>query len=339
MIKITLVTGGAGFVGSNLVRKLVKNDPKLILVVIDNLITTGTPKYIADLISGNKVGFINCDITNWSQLNSQLNKLFNKIMDSYPGEIIKVNRIYNLASPASVKLYSANPEFTFMTSVLGITNMIRVTKEYGTDDCKLLETSTSEIYGDPLEIPQSESYFGNVNTQSPRACYDEGKRGAETLCYIANHQSDTPFCHIARLFNVYGPNCTDDRVIPTFVHQALTGAPITVYGDGNQFRCFCYVDDVVDGLIKLMESDVYTPVNLGNGSDSAMHTINELAETIKFYLGSKSEIVHLAPLEGEPQRRRPDTIKAMDRLSWAPVTEFRDGIAKTVDWIRYNFKY
>jgi len=313
-----IVTGGAGFIGSHLVRKLVNSGESVI--VIDNLITTGSLKYIKDLVLENKVTFIKADIRNLGQLLSSVQIALD--------EGGRIKEIYNLASPASVKLYTSFPELTFETSVIGVKNMLEVAKCFGIPELNFLETSTSEVYGDPLVHPQVESYLGNVSTQCERSCYDEGKRGAEVLCYLAHKEGIRT--HIARLFNVYGPNNTDDRVMPTFITQATQGKPITVFGDGTQTRSFCYVDDIVDGLIALQRSDVFSPVNLGNPDEI---TINELAEKVKIVIKSGSPIEYRPLPEMDPTRRCPDITKAYKELGWMPRVSLLEGIALTSDWL------
>jgi len=315
-----IVTGGAGFIGSHLVKKLVNDGESVI--VIDNLITTGTPRYLKELMD-EKIVFIQADIRNLGQILGGVQRSLEK------GERIK--EIYNLASPASVKLYTSFPELTYQTSTIGVQNMIEVAKCFGFPEMNFLETSTSEVYGDPLVHPQVESYLGNVSTQCERSCYDEGKRGAEVLCYLAHkHGLRT---HIARLFNVYGPNNTDDRVMPTFIMQASQNKPITVFGDGKQTRSFCYVEDIVEGLIALQRSDVFTPVNLGNPDEI---TINELAEKVKIVMKSDSQIEYHPLPEMDPTRRCPDITKAYNELKWMPRVPLLEGIALTCDWILKN---
>ena len=324
MEKIDIVTGGAGFIGSHLVKKLVSLGKTVL--VIDNLITTHNTDYIDDLPK-NKVIFLNAGIHE-ADIQTKVERILVRLNAS-------VGDVYNLASPASVKLYTRYPMFTYLTSTVGVRNMLIIARELGDKDTHFIETSTSEAYGDPLVTPQPESYFGNVNTQCNRSCYDEGKRGAETLCYIYNDLPDIGCpsrvnVHIARLFNVYGPNNTDDRVMPTLISQALNNEPLTVFGDGTQTRSFCYVDDIVDGLIKLNQSDYHQPVNLGNPHEI---TINELAETIIKLTNSKSTIEYHPLPEFDPKRRCPDISLAKRVINWEPTTDLESGMNKTIDWL------
>jgi nucleoside-diphosphate-sugar epimerase len=324
MSKNILVTGGAGFIGSHLVHRLVSEGNRVI--VIDNLITTGDLRYLTDIID--QIQFINGDICNFDIYPALSTLLFNL----NTGELDSLDEVYNLASPASVKLYTTFPELTFRTSTIGVHNVLEIVKRLGRDNCAFLETSTSECYGDPLEHPQAETYFGNVNTQCNRSCYDEGKRSAEVLCYLANtlYGLNT---HIARLFNVYGPNNTDDRVMPTFISQAMKGEDITVYGSGSQTRSFCYVDDIVDGLIKLQRSNVHTPTNLGNPQEIP---VIKLAEIINEIFGNKSKITFHPLPEFDPTRRCPVIDKAKAELGWSPSTDLKDGINKVINWMKEN---
>lgn len=326
-MKTIVITGGAGFIGSHLTRKQVELGNRVI--VIDNLITTGDPRYIQDLIVKGQISFIQSDICNPNLLMRVKDILVND-----EGEDYKIDEIYNLASPASVKLYTHFPELTYATSTIGVQNMLNIARALGTKEVRFLETSTSEVYGDPEVHPQVETYFGNVNTQCERSCYDEGKRGAEVLCYLANklHGVNT---HIARLFNVYGPNNTDDRVMPTFVMQAMKGEDITVFGDGTQTRSFCYVDDLVNGLIKLQESDIHTPTNLGNPEEV---TINELANIINSKFGNKSKITYHPLPEFDPTRRCPVIKKAMKELDWHPTVTLSEGVDKVISWMKDNLR-
>lgn len=314
-----IVTGGAGFIGSHLVRRLVDEGKEVI--VIDNLITTLDRRYIKDLIDADKIHFIRSEIQNPALMGYLKNYLVRSNSS--------ISEIYNLASPASVKLYTTYPEFTFDTSTNGVSNMLSIAHELGTKDVRFLETSTSECYGDPLVHPQVETYYGNVNTQCERSCYDEGKRSAEVLCYLANKRIGLN-THIARLFNVYGPNNTDDRVMPTFITQAMNGDDITIFGDGKQTRSFCYVDDIVDALIKLQATDYHSPVNLGNPHEI---TIEYLADTINHMFGNRSNKVHRPLPEFDPTQRCPDITLANQILDWSPKVLLTDGIRKVIDWM------
>lgn len=314
-----LITGGAGFIGSHLTRRLVSEGNQV--VVIDNLITTESTKYIDDLIQTEKILFIKEDI---SELSGSIAREY---LNYY--EVGSIDEIYNLASPASIKLYTKYPLLTFNTSTVGVQNMLEIARNFGSENVKFLETSTSEVYGDPLVHPQPESYNGNVNTQNERSCYDESKRSAEVLCYLYNKLYGVN-THIARLFNVYGPNNTDDRVIPTFIQQSMKGEDITIYGDGKQTRSFCYVDDVVEALIKLQRSNYNKPVNIGNPHEVS---INELASIINTRFGFRSNIVYKDLPEGDPVQRCPDIRLAKSLLNWEPTTSLDEGLNKTIKWL------
>ena len=337
-MKTIVVTGGAGFLGSHLTRKLVELGHRVI--VIDNLITTGDPKYIKDLIVDEKIKFIRKDICDEDLIMVLAGILEEFEIKDNDGKVTKIDEIFNLASPASVRLYTRFPELTFLTSTKGVLNMLNIAKVLGTKDVRFLETSTSEVYGDPLVHPQWESYFGNVNTQCNRSCYDEGKRGAEVLCYLHSKKMAGEISginvHIARLFNVYGPNNTDDRVMPTFITQAMHGADITVYGDGEQTRSFCFVDDLIDGLLKLQASNISSPVNLGNPQEIK---IIELAQLINSMFGDMSKITFHPLPEFDPTRRCPDISLAKSKLGWEPKISLRDGILKVIKWMEKEYGY
>jgi UDP-glucuronate decarboxylase len=312
MSKKIIVTGGAGFIGSHLVKRLVSEGNQVI--VIDNLITTGNWKYLREVDCFK----ILMDIT--------------ELKDSERPLFKDVDEIYNLASPASVKLYTKNPLLTYTTSVDGVRNVLELAGKYAKRNFRFLETSTSEAYGDPLVHPQVETYFGNVNTMCERSCYDEGKRGAETLCYIYNKYYGVN-THIVRIFNTYGPNNTDDRVIPTFVSQALKGEDITVFGNGKQTRSFCYVSDTVNGLIKAMASDYHYPINIGNPTE---YTILDVAELIKRVTQSNSKIVFKELPEFDPKVRCPDVSLAYEILDWTPTIDFIDGLKEVISWMKHQ---
>jgi len=326
-MKTIVITGGAGFIGSHLTRKQVELGNRVI--VIDNLITTGDPRYIQDLILDKKISFIQADICNPNLMMKVKDVLVNE-----EGEDYQIDEVFNLASPASVKLYTHFPELTYATSTIGVKNMINIARALGTKEVRFLETSTSEIYGDPEVHPQVEDYFGNVNTQCERSCYDEGKRGAEVLCYLA-HKIYGVNTHIARLFNVYGPNNTDDRVMPTFIMQAMKGEDITVFGDGSQTRSFCYVEDLVEGLIKLQASNYNSPVNLGNPEEV---TVNDLANIINGKFGNKSKITYHPLPEFDPTKRCPNIQLAMKELNWHPEVSLREGVDKVIEWMKEILK-
>lgn len=307
-MKKTLVTGGAGFIGSHLCEKLLKMGKKVIC--LDNMFT-GTYDNISELYSNPDFEFINANVIHPLQLD--------------------VDEIYNLACPASPIQYQYDPIMTTKTSFLGALNVLDLAKRNG---AKVLQASTSEIYGDPLVHPQTEDYRGNVNTIGPRACYDEGKRVAETLFsdYRRLYSVDTK---IVRIFNTYGPHMleNDGRVVSNFIMQALGSKPLTIYGDGNQTRSFCYVDDLVNGLIAMMETDskVFGPINLGNPREM---TVLELAEMIKQKAGSNSEIVFDKLPEDDPVKRKPNIDLAVEELNWRPIVPIEEGIEKTIQYFK-----
>jgi len=243
---------------------------------------------------------------------------------------LEVHRIYNLACPASPIHYQFNPIKTVKTNVMGALNMLGLARRV---KARILQASTSEVYGDPAVHPQKESYWGNVNPIGVRSCYDEGKRVAETLFfdYYRQHRLDI---RVARIFNTYGPRMSvnDGRVVSNFVVQALEGAPITVYGEGEQTRSFCYVDDLVEGLIRLMDSDeVIGPINLGNPEE---FTIRELADTVLELTGSTSQVIHKPLPPDDPVKRRPDITLAREKLGWSPTVKLREGLVKTIAYFR-----
>ncbi len=305
--KRILVTGGAGFLGAHLCERLLAIGHEVICV--DNFYT-GRRENIAHL---------------------RCNPLFEVIRhDICMPLYVEVDEIYNLACPASPIQYQLNPVQTVKTSVHGAINMLGLAKRTG---AKILQASTSEVYGDPAVHPQKEGYWGNVNPIGVRACYDEGKRCAETLFFDYYRQYGTRI-KVARIFNTYGPGMhpNDGRVVSNFILQALAGKDITVYGIGSHTRCFCYVDDMIDGLIKLMESDGFTgPVNLGSDKEIAMHG---LASKIISLTGSKSEMILLPLPQDDPVRRKPDISLAASRLQWEPVTELDTGLKRTIEYFK-----
>jgi UDP-glucuronate decarboxylase len=242
---------------------------------------------------------------------------------------LKVDAIFNFASPASPPAYQADPIRTFMTNVWGTRNLLELARRR---NAVFVQASTSEIYGDPLVSPQREDYLGNVSTMGPRACYDEGKRSAETLIFGYARQHGVKV-KIARIFNTYGPRMRPDdgRVVSNFIVQALQGAPITVYGSGLQTRSFCYVDDLISGFLKLFSSDdeVIGPINLGNPTEL---TVMELARRIVRLTGSRSEIIHLPEAEDDPKQRRPDITLAAALLNWRPCCDLEEGLLRTIDY-------
>ena len=299
-----LVTGGAGFIGSHLCERLLARGDEVLCV--DNFFTATRPN-VSGLMSNSRFELVRHDV-------------------SFP-LYVEVDKIYNLACPASPIHYQFDPVQTTKTSVHGAINMLGLAKRV---KAKILQASTSEVYGDPTVHPQTEDYWGHVNPIGPRSCYDEGKRCAETLFFDYRRQHNLKI-KIARIINTYGPRMhpNDGRVISNFVVQALQNKDITVYGDGTQTRAFCYVDDLIDGLVRLMEAsdDVVGPFNLGNPEE---FSIRELAETIIALTGSSSRIVHRPLPEDDPKQRRPDISKAQAILHWQPKTSLRDGLMKVV---------
>jgi UDP-glucuronate decarboxylase len=301
-----LVTGGAGFLGSHLCERLLNEGANVIC--IDNYFT-GTRRNIETMLDHHRFEVIRHDVT-------------------FP-LYVEGDQIYNLACPASPIHYQHDPVQTTKTSVHGAINMLGLAKRLR---AKILQASTSEVYGDPSVHPQSEDYWGHVNPIGPRSCYDEGKRCAETLFFDYWRQHKLPI-KVARIFNTYGPRMhpNDGRVVSNFIVQALLGRDITVFGDGLQTRSFCYVDDLVDGLVRLMATshDVTGPINLGNPQE---FTMLELASLVIELTGSRSRIVHRPRPQDDPRQRRPDISKADDVLKWAPRTALRDGLKKTISY-------
>jgi UDP-glucuronate decarboxylase len=309
--KYILVTGGAGFIGSNLCRKLLE-DERNEVICVDNLYS-GRRENIAALITNPRFQFILGDVCDTNAFN-----FYNTI-----------HEIYHLACPASPPFYQADPIGTLKTCTIGTINMLELAAKY---NAKLLYTSTSEIYGDPLEHPQRESYRGNVNPIGIRSCYDEGKRVGETLC-IEYHRTRGVDTKICRIFNTYGPylNAEDGRVVSNFIIQALKNEPITIYGHGEQTRSFCYVDDLVRGLIALMTSNHHMPVNLGNPNEL---TVYDLAKQIKELTNSSSDIVIKAREmpEDDPKVRKPDISLANEVLNWQATVCLSDGLLETIKY-------
>jgi UDP-glucuronate decarboxylase len=306
--KRVMVTGGAGFLGSHLCDRLVDAGDEVLCV--DNLFT-GTKQNIAHLLGHPHFEFLRHDVT-------------------FP-LFVEVDEIYNLACPASPIHYQHDPVQTTKTSVHGAINMLGLAKRLG---CRILQASTSEVYGDPAVHPQTEEYWGNVNPIGPRSCYDEGKRCAETLFFDYFRQHRLPI-KVARIFNTYGPRMhpADGRVVSNFILQALRGEPITIYGDGGQTRSFCYVDDLIEGLMALMRSpdEVTGPINLGNPVE---FTIADLARQVIELTGSKSELVHAELPPDDPRQRKPDITKAGKLLGWQPRTSLDDGLRSTIAYFR-----
>lgn len=303
-----LVTGGAGFIGSHLCKYLLEQGEKVIC--LDNFFT-GRAKNIEPLLKNKNFSLLKLDVTE-------------------PFEI-EADQIYNLACPASPVHYQKNPVQTVRTNVLGAIHCLELSKKLS--GIKVLQASTSEVYGDPTVHPQKEDYNGNVNPIGPRACYDEGKRCAETLFFDYHRQDSVPI-KVVRIFNTYGPNMAmdDGRVVSNFIIQALRGADITMYGNGSQTRSFCYVTDLVRGLVAMMGSDGFTgPVNIGNPGE---FSIKELAEKIISITKSKSEIIFASLPADDPKQRKPDITLAQQRLGWQPEIELGEGLQKTIEYFK-----
>jgi UDP-glucuronate decarboxylase len=250
-------------------------------------------------------------------------------------QVCQPDEIYNLACPASPVYYQIDPIRTLKTSVIGAINMLELAKRL---DCKIFQASTSEVYGDPLVHPQTENYWGNVNPIGIRSCYDEGKRGAETIFFDYWRQHNVKI-KVARIFNTYGPRMqpSDGRVVSNFIVQALCGEPITVYGDGKQSRSFCYVDDLIDGILKLMEADpaLVGPINIGNPVEFSMH---ELAQRVLSLTKSTSKIISLPKPSDDPQQRKPNTDFAKSALNWEPKIHLDEGLVKTIEYFKIKMK-
>ena len=301
-----LVTGGAGFIGSHLCKRLLQRNDEVLCV--DNFYT-GARHNIHALLSHKRFELLRHDVC-------------------FP-LYVEVDEIFNLACPASPIHYQHDPVQTTKTSVHGAINMLGLAKRV---KAKILQASTSEVYGDPEVHPQTEDYWGNVNPIGSRSCYDEGKRCAETLFFDYWRQHNLPI-KVARIFNTYGPHMhpNDGRVVSNFIVQALRNQDITLYGDGSQTRSFCYVDDLVEGLIRLMETgdNVSGPINIGNPEE---FTIRELAEIVIDLTGSRAKIVHLPLPADDPKQRQPDISKAKDLLGWTPKVKLRQGLTKTIGY-------
>jgi UDP-glucuronate decarboxylase len=302
-----LVTGGAGFIGSHLCERLLGEGHDVLC--LDNFFT-GRRTNIIKLLDNHHFELIRHDVIE--------------------PILVEVDQIYNLACPASPIHYQYNPVKTVKTSVMGMINMLGLAKRVR---ARILQASTSEVYGDPLLHPQTEEYWGNVNPIGLRSCYDEGKRIAETLM-MDYHRQNHVDTRIARIFNTYGPRMLEDdgRVVSNFIVQALRGQPLTLYGSGQQTRSFCYVDDLVEALIRLMNvEDVHDPVNLGNPGE---FTIRQLADEVIKMCGSKSEIVYLPLPEDDPKQRQPNITRAQTLLGWNPTIALNEGLAQTVAYFK-----
>jgi UDP-glucuronate decarboxylase len=306
---IILVTGGAGFIGTNLCLKLLEQGHEIICV--DNLMINKYPK-----INHKNFKFIKHDVIDFSHV--ELTHRYN---------IHKLDQIYHLACPASPPIYQRDPLHTINTCIKGTMNICDIARRF---NCPILFTSTSEIYGEPTISPQTESYRGSVNTVGPRSCYDEGKRLAETILFEFHsmYKVDIKVC---RIFNTYGPylNSKDGRVVSNFVNQILKGQKVTIYGDGSQTRSFCYVDDLVSGLEKLMNSDITGPVNLGNPTEI---TILELANTIGSLLNVNVQFEYKELPKDDPTHRCPDISYAKQVLNWEPSVDLKEGLIKTIEY-------
>ncbi len=308
--KKVLVAGGAGFLGSHLCKRLLQEGCEVFC--LDNL-ATGNKKNIEPLCAQALFHFILQDVCDRISIEGPLDE------------------IYNLASPASPPHYQKDPVKTFKTNVFGMFNLLEVAKEHG---AKIFQASTSEIYGDPLEHPQKESYWGHVNSIGIRSCYDEGKRGAETLCFDYFREYGIRI-KVARIFNTYGPQMDpeDGRVVSNFIMQALENKPITIYGDGSQTRSFCYVQDLVNGIRKFMDTpdNVTGPMNLGNPDE---YTVKEIAEEVVALTGSKSSIVYKPLPLDDPKKRKPDISLAERTIHWQPQIGLREGLLLTVEYFK-----
>ncbi len=310
IMKTIIVTGGAGFLGSHLCEYLLEKGDKVIC--LDNLFT-GSKENIHHLLSNPNFSFINHDIIDQLYLDN-----------------IIIDQIYNLACPASPIHYQINPVRTIKANTIGVINILGLAKKH---KARILQASTSEVYGDPLVHPQTEDYRGNVNTIGPRACYDEGKRVSETL-FFDYHRQHKLEIRIIRIFNTYGPRMAldDGRVVSNFILQALKGEPITIYGDGRQTRSFCYVEDMIGGIYLLMNKDNFTgPVNVGNPNEI---NLLDLANRIIEYTESKSKLVFKDLPEDDPKQRRPDISLAKKELGWEPKTHLEEGLKKTIEYFR-----
>jgi UDP-glucuronate decarboxylase len=309
MNDLFLVPGGAGFLGSHLCERLLARGHRVL--ALDDL-STGHRRHVGHL-----------------SVHPRFRLLVHDMTQPLPRAAHAAGRVFNLACPASPSYYQQDPVQTTLTSVLGIWHLLEMCQNSG---ARLLQVSTSEVYGDPQVHPQTESYPGHVNPIGPRACYDEGKRCAETLAFAYRRQRNVDI-RVARLFNSYGPRLRpgDGRVVSNFIVQALRGEALTVYGDGRQTRSFCYVDDTVEGLLRLMDGAVEGPVNIGNPVE---HTVVELAEMVLRLTGSRSELRHHPLPQDDPRKRCPDITLARQQLAWSPRVSLEDGLIATIDYFR-----
>jgi len=310
-LKRILITGGAGFIGSHLCERLLGQGEEVIC--IDNFFT-GRKENIAHLMDNPLFEFIRHDVIE--------------------PILLEVDQIYNLACPASPVHYQFNPVKTIKTNIMGTLNMLGMAKRVG---ARILQASTSEVYGDPKVHPQHEGYWGNTNPIGLRACYDEGKRCAETLMFAYNRQNGVDI-RVMRIFNTYGPRMleNDGRVVSNFIVQALRGQDMTIYGNGSQTRSFCYIDDLVEGMIRLMNKEALAgPVNIGNPSE---FTVLELATLVKELTGSSSKIVNRPLPPDDPVQRQPDISLARKELGWQPTIELREGLERTIEYFSGRFE-
>ena len=307
-MKTIVVAGGAGFIGSHLCERLLKDGEKV--VCVDNFVT-GSKKNVETLMQNENFNLLEHNITKPIEVEEE------------------VDQIYNMASPASPVDFPRIPIEILLTSSLGLKNLLDFAIE---KKARIFQASTSEVYGNPLEHPQKETYFGNVNTLGPRSCYDEGKRFAEALlmAYVRKKNAEV---RIVRIFNTYGPRMRPDdgRVLPNFINQAIEEKPLTVYGDGSQTRSFCFVSDEVDGIVKLMNSSYAKPCNIGNPNEM---TIKELAELVIKTIGSKSELAFKSLPGDDPAKRKPDISVAKKELGWEPKVSLEEGLKKTIDFFK-----
>lgn len=304
-----LITGGAGFLGSHLCDKLLAQGHQVI--ALDNLFT-GSKDNIRHLMNNPNFEFIRHDVIDPIRL--------------------EVDHIYNLACPASPVHYQKDPIYTMQTSVMGAMNMLGLAKRLG---ARVFQASTSEVYGDPLVHPQPEDYWGHVNPIGIRSCYDEGKRTAETL-FFDYHRQHSVDIRVVRIFNTYGPrmNPEDGRVVSNFIVQALRGEDLTIYGDGSQTRSFCYVDDLLEGFVRLMNQEKITgPVNMGNPVE---FTMSELAEQVLRLTGSRSKLVTMPLPQDDPKQRQPDISQAKEQLNWQPKIELEEGLKATIAYFKHR---
>ncbi len=311
--RLTVVAGGAGFIGSHLCKALLDRGDQVLC--LDSM-RTARPSNLVALQAHPQFSFLRCDIAD-------------PLPDAVLAEAPRIHRIYNLACAASPPLYQRDPEHTMLTNVVGTNQLLRLAEKAG---ARFLLTSTSEVYGDPESHPQPEDYRGHVSCTGPRACYDEGKRAAESLTfdYARAGRADV---RVARIFNTYGPNMDprDGRVVSNLICQTLRGEQLTIYGDGSQTRSFCYVSDMVDGLMALMESEIdpMLPVNLGNPAEI---TVRALLDQIVALSGAPAQIVHMPLPVDDPRRRRPDISRAAELLDWRPRVALSEGLARTWAW-------